>query len=355
MAPLERIAYMDHNKQLVVPEWEVVQIEPKYALPEGTELAPGVIVLPRPHWLDLQSPFWVELVTKIPDPDAGPEALAALRQTLTGYSAPSDPEVQRAVEMCRKLRAMRLPLPVVTSGREVVYSYATFQTHLVGEVGVLDGHDKDAVEKSSTTTTTATAAGGGGDLSDWITAGFGLPNGCELILVSDTLELYSLGKGVPGFETLVRPSPAPPPAGATTTTTVRHTLMPLLPRSVTTHPLSTRIYISPPLTTHNTPPSQHTSVTTFYAAQGAFPRTTTSQTRPPCLLKNGILARIREPRWPFPSPTRGRGRAFTVTIRTTLWCDSSWYEALMSWPCSALSIDYQPFVTNNHLFSNATL
>ena len=235
MAPLERIAYMDHNKQLVVPEWEVVQIDPKYALPEGTELAPGVMVLQRPHWLDLQTPFWVELVTKIPDPDSGPSALAALRQTLTGYSAPSDQEVQRAVEMCRKLRAMRLPLPVVTSGKEVMYPHPSFQTQMPG-----NRSDNDAMGK------TATAAGRG-NLNDWVTAGFGLPDGCELILVSDTLELYSLGKGAPGFETLVRPSPALP-AGITTTTTIRHSLMPLLPRSVTTHPFkssfNTRISLS---------------------------------------------------------------------------------------------------------------
>jgi hypothetical protein len=40
---------------------EVVGLKPQYAFPPGTELAPGVIVQPRPYWLQ-HLPSWVSFL-----------------------------------------------------------------------------------------------------------------------------------------------------------------------------------------------------------------------------------------------------------------------------------------------------
>ena len=82
----------------VIPtDLEVVQLAPKYGLPAGTEIGPGVFVLSRPHWLI--TPLWVEMVTMIPAAE------------LHSDEDDTDKEIVRKREMLRCLRAVRLPPP----------------------------------------------------------------------------------------------------------------------------------------------------------------------------------------------------------------------------------------------------
>jgi hypothetical protein len=51
----------NNTSERPIPEvFEVVQLAPKYALPAGTEIGPGVFILARPHWL--HTPLWVEVI-----------------------------------------------------------------------------------------------------------------------------------------------------------------------------------------------------------------------------------------------------------------------------------------------------